>query len=80
MSTRAAAVLTAAVTTVLGGCVTSRIDTSFNDAVELSDTSSVVLLARRQNVEHETESGFMNCIKKAITSGSTRVARAAIAP
>lgn len=55
------------------GCVTSRIDTSFNESVELSDTASVVLLARRQNVEHETESGFMDCIKKAITSGADPV-------
>ncbi|MFK8016669.1 MAG: hypothetical protein AB8G17_14645 [Gammaproteobacteria bacterium] len=51
-------------------CVTSRIDTSFNSNVELTDSASVVLLARRQNVEHETESGFMDCVKKAITSGS----------
>lgn len=65
--------LCAALLAVAGGCVTSRIDTSFRDTVSLSDTSSVVLLARRQNVEHETESGFIDCVKRAITSGSDPV-------
>lgn len=52
------------------GCVTSRIDTSFNDTLKLTDTSSVVLLARRQNAERETESGFLDCVKKEITQGA----------
>ena len=51
-------------------CVTSRIDTSFSSKVKLDESSGVVLLARRQNVEHETESGFMDCVKKSITTGS----------
>lgn len=59
--------------TLLSGCVTSRIDTSFRKGVDLSSTSSVVLLARRQNVEHETESGFIDCVKRSITSGKDPV-------
>ena len=41
--------------------------------VELSDDSSVVILARRQNVERETESGFVDCVKKSMLKGSAPV-------
>lgn len=63
----------AAVLLGTGGCVTSRIDTSFDERLKLSDSASVVLLARRQNAESETEAGFIDCVKKEITKGSEGV-------
>ncbi len=62
--------LIAAVGAALGGCVTSRIDTSFDERLDLSDESSVVLLTRRQNAESETEADFIDCVKKQIAKGS----------
>lgn len=67
---RIGALIAAAAATGLTGCVTSRIDTSFNERLALSDTASVVLLARQQNAETQTEAGFIDCVKKEITKGS----------
>ncbi|MFK7886925.1 MAG: hypothetical protein AB8G16_08665 [Gammaproteobacteria bacterium] len=67
------ATLAALSSLALSGCVTSRIDTSFNEKMTLTDDASLVLLARRQNVQHETESGFLDCVKEQITAGSKGV-------
>ena len=71
--TRTRALLAAAIAAGLSGCVTSRIDTSFENTLNLSDSASVVLLARRQNAERETEAGFIDCVKKQITKGAAGV-------
>ena len=56
------------------GCVTSRVDTAFTDEVHVTDSDAVVIIARRQNVEYETERKFLSCVKDEIESGSDAIA------
>ena len=58
---------------VTSGCVSSRVDTAISDRLEVSSDASVVILARRQDAETETESGFVSCVKKAMLAGENPV-------
>lgn len=70
---RSARLIAVTAVALTAGCVTSRVDTSFKRRAQVSETASVVIIARRQNVEHETESKFVDCVKKSIRSGSNPV-------
>jgi hypothetical protein len=55
------------------GCVTSRIDTAFTNEARVTDTDAVVIIARRQNVEYETERKFLSCVKDEIERGADAI-------
>lgn len=63
-------VAAAAVAALAPACVTSRVEKSFEGSVESGSGAGIVVLARRQNVERETEGGFLDCVKKSMQSGS----------
>ncbi len=54
----------------LQSCVTSRVDMAFDKQIQTSEDSGVVLLTRRDNVKTETETPFVDCVKKRLTSGA----------
>ncbi|MEM7083854.1 MAG: hypothetical protein AAF465_14085 [Pseudomonadota bacterium] len=61
-------------TLAIQSCVTSRVDMAFENQIDISEESGVVLLTRRDNVKTETEVPFVDCVKKRLTSGSNPIA------
>lgn len=52
------------------GCVTSRIEQARHTGTGIADDEGVVILAQRQNVDYQTEDGFVSCLTDALGSGS----------
>ena len=57
-------------TIVLTGCVTARIEEARHTATGIGQDDSVVLLTQRQNVDYQTEDGFVSCLGQELANGS----------
>lgn len=55
------------------GCVTSRIEEARHTSTGLAAGDGVVILAQRQNVDHQTEDGFVSCLSDALASASSDI-------
>ncbi len=64
-------VLAATAAIVFQGCVTSRIEEARHTSTGIGADDGVVILAQRQNVDYQTEDGFVNCLSNALGSGSS---------
>ena len=62
--------LAAAAAIVLQGCVTSRIEEARHTSTGIGTDDGVVILAQRQNVDYQTEDGFVSCLSNALGSGA----------
>lgn len=54
----------------LSGCVTSRIEEARHTATGISQGEAVVILTQRQNVDYQTEDGFVNCLGQELGGGA----------
>ncbi|MBT8145126.1 MAG: hypothetical protein KJO55_10515, partial [Gammaproteobacteria bacterium] len=52
------------------GCVTSRIEQARHTSTGLQDGDGVVILAQRQNVDYQTEDGFVSCLSNELENKS----------
>ncbi len=58
-------------TAIVGsGCVTSRIEEARHTATGIGKSERVVILAQRQNVDYQTEDGFVTCLGDELANGS----------
>lgn len=56
------------------GCVTSRIEQARHTGTGITKGEGVVILAQRQNVDYQTEDGFVSCLSDALGSGASGLA------
>ena len=55
---------------LLSGCVTARIEEARHTATGINQGDGVVILTQRQNVDYQTEDGFVSCVGDELASGS----------
>lgn len=55
----------------LSGCVTARIEEARHTATGINLGDGVVILTQRQNVDYQTEDGFVSCVGDELASGSS---------
>jgi len=57
--------------TMLGGCVTSRIENVREGATGIKEGEGIVIMAKSYHLGNETEAKFIDCVGNSIGSGST---------
>ncbi|MDH3645252.1 MAG: hypothetical protein OER80_00630 [Gammaproteobacteria bacterium] len=57
------------VVTTLSACVTARIEEARHTATGISKGEAVVILTQRQNVDYQTEDGFLQCLGDELKGG-----------
>lgn len=62
--------LMALLTTALAGCITSRVEDAREGLTGINEGESVVIMAKSYHLGNETEENYINCIERALSSGS----------
>ena len=55
---------------VAAGCVTSRVENARESVTGINEGESVVVMAKSYHLGNETEENYINCVEKALSSGS----------
>lgn len=65
--------LLGAIVVANAACVTSRIEEARHTSTGIAADDGVVILAQRQNVDYQTEDGFVSCLSNALGSGGSNL-------